>query len=74
MHDGMYTITEIRRYLRAVMCLCQVQTCAKCVKGIFSRELHVSPALLELATSRAPMRPIEMRILAAEAKEGPEDA
>ena len=50
-HDGMYTITEIRRYLRAGMGLCQGQTCAKLVKGIVARELHVSPALLEPATS-----------------------
>lgn len=28
-HDGMFTITEIRRYLRCGMGLCQGQTCAK---------------------------------------------
>ena len=33
-HDGMYTITEIRRYLRSGMGLCQGQTCAKLVKRI----------------------------------------
>ena len=51
------------------MGLCQGQTCAKLVKGIVARELNVSPAELEPATSRAPMRPIEMRVFAAEAKE-----
>ena len=55
------------------MGLCQGQTCAKLVKGIVARELNVSPAELEPATSRAPMRPIEMRMFAAEAKEGEED-
>ncbi len=69
-HDGMYTITEIRRYLRSGMGLCQGQTCAKLVKGIVARELGVSPAVLEPATSRAPMRPLEMRIFA---KEGQQD-
>ncbi len=69
-HDGMYTITEIRRYLRCGMGLCQGQTCAKLVKGIVARELKVSPAVLEPATSRAPMRPLEMRIFA---KEGQQD-
>ena len=64
---------EIRRYLRTGMGLCQGQTCAKLVKGIVARELNVSPAELEPATSRAPMRPIEMRVFAAEAKEGEED-
>ena len=69
-HDGMYTITEIRRYLRSGMGLCQGQTCAKLVKGIVARELGVSPAVLTPATSRAPMRPLEMKIFA---KEGEED-
>ena len=72
-HDGMFTLTEIRRYLRTGMGLCQGQTCAKLVKGIVARERNVSPAELEPATSRAPMRPIEMRVFAAEAKEGEED-
>ena len=45
-HDGLWTIAEIRRYLRCGMGLCQGQTCAKLVKGIVARELHVSPALL----------------------------
>lgn len=67
-HEGMYTITEIRRYLRCGMGLCQGQTCAKLVKSIVAKELQVSPAVLEPATSRAPMRPIEMKIFAKEAK------
>jgi len=62
-HDGMFTIEEIRRYLRCGMGLCQGQTCGKLVKGIVARELRVSPLDLEPATSRAPMRPTEMKIL-----------
>lgn len=65
-HEGMFTIAEIRRYLRSGMGLCQGQTCAKLVKGIVARELQVAPDKLEPATSRAPMRPIEMRIFAKE--------
>ena len=72
-HDGMWTMTEIRRYLRTGMGLCQGQTCAKLVKGIVARELGVSPAELEPATSRVPMRPIEMRIFANEQGEVDED-
>lgn len=63
-HDGMYTLTDIRRYLRTGMGLCQGQTCTKLVKGIVARELGVSPAELEPATARSPMRPIEMKVLA----------
>ena len=69
-HAGMFTIEEIRRYLRSGMGLCQGQTCGKLVKGIVARELQVSPAEIEPATSRAPMRPTEMRIMA---KDGGDD-
>lgn len=69
-HEGMYTIPEIRRYLRCGMGLCQGQTCAKLVKGIVARELKVSPAELTPATSRAPMRPMEMHFLAKEEEDG----
>lgn len=68
-HDGMYTLTEIRRYLRTGMGLCQGQTCGRLVKGIVARELGISPLDLEPATSRAPMRPIEMKALGNEGKE-----
>lgn len=68
-HEGMWTMTEIRRYLRTGMGLCQGQTCAKLVKAIVVRELGISPSNLEPATSRAPMRPTEMYILGNEDKD-----
>ncbi|XME01627.1 (2Fe-2S)-binding protein [Lachnospiraceae bacterium C1.1] len=68
-HDGMYTMAEIRRYLRCTMGLCQGQTCAKLVKGIVARELGVPAAELEPASSRSPMRPTEMYIFANEESE-----
>lgn len=71
-HEGMFTLTEIRRYLRTGMGLCQGQTCAKLVKSIVARELKVSPAELEPATSRVPMRPIVMRVFANEEVDGHE--
>jgi NAD(P)H-nitrite reductase large subunit len=67
-HDGMFTLTEIRRYLRTGMGLCQGQTCGRLVKGIVARELGVSPAELEPAVSRVPMRPIEMKVFGKEAE------
>ena len=63
-HAGMFTMEEIRRFLRSGMGLCQGQTCGKLVKGIVARELHVAPDQVEPALSRAPMRPIEMQVLA----------
>lgn len=68
-HAGFFTIEEIRRYLRSGMGLCQGQTCGKLVKGIVARELGVRPTDVEPAVSRAPMRPIEMRILAEDGGE-----
>lgn len=68
-HDGMYTLTEVRRFLRTGMGLCQGQTCGNLVKRIIAKELGISPLDLEPAASRAPMRPIEMRILGNEGKE-----
>ncbi len=68
-HAGMYTLTDIRRFLRTGMGLCQGQTCAKLVKGIVARELGVSPSELEPATARAPMRPIEMKVMADDLEE-----
>ena len=63
-HEGIFTLEEMRRYLRAGMGLCQGQTCGKLVKSIIASELKVSPAEVVPASSRAPMRPIEMCILA----------
>jgi len=65
-YDGMYTMTEIKRYLRAGMGLCQGQTCGKLVRGILSRELGVNPLELDLPVSRPPVRPTRMDVLANE--------
>ncbi|MEE3419897.1 MAG: (2Fe-2S)-binding protein [Lachnospiraceae bacterium] len=65
-HDGMWTMAEIRRYLRCTMGLCQGQTCGKLVKGIVAHELGISPNELEAQTSRSPMRPTEMHVFADE--------
>lgn len=63
-HSGMITIEEMRRFLRNGMGLCQGQTCGRLVKSIMAKELNVAPDEIEPATSRAPMRPMEMEILA----------
>ena len=59
-HDGMFTLTEIRRYLRTGMGLCQGQSCGIHVKRILAAELGVNPADLDECTARAPMRPITL--------------
>lgn len=69
-HDGMYTLTEVRRFLRSGMGLCQGQTCGRLVRGIIAKELGVSPAEVDHATPRAPMRPVEMAVLGNEEQGG----
>jgi NAD(P)H-nitrite reductase large subunit len=68
-HDGMFTMHETRRFLRAGMGLCQGQTCAKLVRAIVARELGVPPASLDEAVSRAPMRPVDMEVFGREGDE-----
>ena len=63
-HAGMFTVAEVRRYLRCGMGLCQGQTCGRLVKGIVARELKVSASTLEPALARVPVRPTEMAVLA----------
>lgn len=64
-HDGMFTMAEVRRFLRVGMGLCQGQSCTKLVKRVMAAELRGTEAasVLEPETSRAPMRPVEMRVL-----------
>ena len=54
------------------MGLCQGQTCGGMVRQIVAKELQTPPDTLEPATARAPMRPVEMWVLAREG--GEEDA
>ena len=61
-HDGMFTLTEIRRYLRTGMGLCQGQTCGRIVKGIVAKELGVPASSLEEVTARTPNRPVEISV------------
>lgn len=68
-HDGMWTMAEIRRYLRCTMGLCQGQTCSRLVTGIVASELGVPKSALEPATSRSPMRPTPMHVFANEEEE-----
>ncbi|MGN0484302.1 MAG: (2Fe-2S)-binding protein [Lachnospiraceae bacterium] len=59
-HDGMYTMNEIKRFLRPGMGLCQGQTCSVHVKKILATELGIPVSEIEECTARAPMRPITL--------------
>lgn len=60
-HEGFYTMIEIKRYLRQGMGLCQGQTCNRLVRPIIAKELGVPVSELEIPRPRTPARPIEMK-------------
>lgn len=59
-YDGMTTINEIKRYLRAGMGLCQGQTCTRLIRSIICKELKLKQEEIDVPTPRAPARPITM--------------
>lgn len=67
-HMGMWTMTEMKKYIRPGMGLCQGMSCGKHVKNIIAKELGISPNELIDITPRPPMRAIEMGILGNEVK------
>jgi NAD(P)H-nitrite reductase large subunit len=69
-HDGMYTTTEIKRYIRPGMGPCQGQRCQPLVKRIISKELGIAVDDLESITARPPVRPTKMSVLAQEVVHG----
>lgn len=71
-HEGIFTLEEMRRFLRNGMGLCQGQTCTRLVKSIMASELKETPDYVEPASARAPMRPMEMEILGNDRGEGHE--
>lgn len=61
-YDGMRTINEVKRYLRAGMGLCQGQTCQRLVQNIIASELGTKPTEVGMIQGRAPVRPVEIQI------------
>ncbi len=61
-YDGMWTMTEIKRYTRAGMGLCQGQTCSRMIKGMIAKELGAIPLSIADNTARVPVRPVEMKV------------
>ena len=57
-HEGLFTMTEVRRFLRPGMGLCQGTTCGRIGKGIIAAELNQRPAELDDCTARGPARPV----------------
>ena len=68
-HDGMFTITEIRRYLRCGMGLCQGRTCGKLVSRIIAEETGKKMSEIQGSTDRPPVRPVTFGELAEDGED-----
>ena len=58
--NGCRSITEVKRWTRAGMGICQGLTCTRLVERILCEELSVSPAELEKRSVRQPLRPVSL--------------
>lgn len=59
-HDGMFTLNMVKRYLRPGMGLCQGQTCGIHVRRIIAKELGIPLSQVGFSTPRSPARPVVM--------------
>lgn len=60
-YNGMYTMNEVKKFLRVGMGLCQGQTCSKLVRSIIAKELGIKPVEIEIPVPRPPVRPLPMK-------------
>ena len=58
--NGCRSISEIKRWTRAGMGICQGLTCTRLVERILCEELKISPAELESRSVRQPLRPVSL--------------
>jgi NAD(P)H-nitrite reductase large subunit len=58
---GARSVTEIKRWTRAGMGICQGRSCRRLVERILAEELGLNPAELEMSTIRPPLRPVSIR-------------
>jgi NAD(P)H-nitrite reductase large subunit len=63
---GARSVTEIKRWTRAGMGICQGRSCRRLVERILVEELGINPADLEMSTIRPPLRPVSIRSLDGE--------
>lgn len=63
-HDGMVTMSEVKRYLRTGMGLCQGQTCSRLVRNIIAKELQAAVSEVDTMTPRNPVRSVAMKTYA----------
>ena len=58
--NGCRTITEVKRWTRAGMGICQGLTCTRLVERLLCEAQGISPAELEKRSIRQPLRPLSL--------------
>ena len=61
--NGCRTLTEVKRWTRAGMGICQGLTCTRLVERILCEVQGISPAELEKRSVRQPLRPVPLSSL-----------
>ena len=61
--NGCRTITEVKRWTRAGMGICQGLTCTRLVERILCETQGLSPDKLEKRSVRQPLRPVSLSSL-----------
>ena len=62
---GARTVTEIKRWTRAGMGICQGRSCRRLIERVLAEELGLSVAELESSSVRQPVRPVSIAALSA---------
>ncbi|MFA6504992.1 MAG: (2Fe-2S)-binding protein [Treponemataceae bacterium] len=60
---GANSVTEIKRWTRAGMGICQGRSCRRLVERILAEELRLKPEEVELSSFRQPVRPVSIQAM-----------
>lgn len=60
--DGATTVNGVKKRTKACMGFCQGKTCERLIEQIVARETGKDRAVLIPPTSRAPVRPVDIRV------------
>ena len=60
--DGAETVNGVKKRTKACMGFCQGKTCEKLIERIVAEATGKDPAVLVPPTSRAPVRPVDIRV------------
>jgi NAD(P)H-nitrite reductase large subunit len=60
---GARSVTEVKRWTRSGMGICQGRSCRRLVERIIAEELGIKPEEVEISSFRQPVRPVSIRAM-----------